>query len=380
MEVVKKAIIGNDILQVIRVRPFLLMIVSQFFSQLAFNMQNFVLILIVFGLTRSSVSVSGLILSFTISAVLLSVISGVQVDRWDKRKILFFANLIRGILILPLMIADLHVGFIYVITFFVAIVTQFFLPASSAIIPNLVPKNLVISANSVLYMATYSSMFLGYILAGPFLLLWGREYTIIYIVALFRELNEILPFIKKASKVVRAFVVLTIAQSIIFMFAVLGPGYVATVLNVQIENLSLLVIAPAVLGVGAGSFFLGGIGKRLEFKWLSAIGFVLSGIIFLIFPHVRNIASALPTTFVLSMLVGFAVSLVFISGHATIQVETSENLRGRIYGLLNATSGTVSFLPVVLAGGFADLFGVGTVVAGSGVLMIALSIFISVFT
>src|SRR3989344_3952785 len=185
MEVVKKAIIGNDILQVIRVRPFLLMIVSQFFSQLAFNMQNFVLILIVFGLTRSSVSVSGLILSFTIPAVLLSVISGVQVDRWDKRKILFFANLIRGILILPLMIADLHVGFIYVITFFVAIVTQFFLPASSAIIPNLVPKNLVISANSVLYMATYSSMFLGYILAGPFLLLWGREYTIIYIAALF---------------------------------------------------------------------------------------------------------------------------------------------------------------------------------------------------
>src|SRR3990167_759902 len=92
MEVVKKAIIGNDILQVIRVRPFLLMIVSQFFSQLAFNMQNFVLILIVFGLTRSSVSVSGLILSFTIPAVLLSVISGVQVDRWDKRKILFFCQ------------------------------------------------------------------------------------------------------------------------------------------------------------------------------------------------------------------------------------------------------------------------------------------------
>src|SRR3989344_1807383 len=407
MEVVKKAIIGNDILQVIRVRPFLLMIVSQFFSQLAFNMQNFVLILIVFGLTRSSVSVSGLILSFTIPAVLLSVISGVQVDRWDKRKILFFANLIRGILILPLMIADLHVGFIYVITFFVAIVTQFFIPASSAIVPNLVPKNLIISANSILYMATYVSMFLGYILAGPFLLLWGREYTIMYIASLFllgtffifllkpsypsvrlkdsnvsffKELNEILPFIKKASKVVRAFVVLTIAQAIIFIFAVLGPGYVSTVLNVQIENLSLLVIAPAVLGVGAGSFFLGGIGKRLEFKWLSAIGFVLSGIIFLIFPHVRNIASALPTTFVLSMLVGFAVSLVFISGHATIQVETSENLRGRIYGLLNATSGTVSFLPVVLAGGFADLFGVGTVVAGSGVLMIALSIFISVFT
>jgi hypothetical protein len=78
-------------------------------------------------------------------------------------------------------------------------------------------------------------------------------------------------------------------------------------------------------------------------------------------------------------LVGFAISLIFISGHSTLQSETTERLRGRIYGLLNALTGVVSFLPVVLAGGLADVIGVGTVVSSVGVIMIIVSIFFFVF-
>lgn len=408
MELVKKAIVGNDILRVIRIRPFLFMMISQFFSNLAFNMQHFVFIFIIYGLTRSSTAVSGLILSFTIPAVLFSVVSGVHVDRWDKRKVLFITNLIRGLLILPFLIFDIHIGFIYTLTFLIALTTQFFLPAGSAIIPVLVPRRFIMSANSILYLVVYASMLLGYILAGPFLLLLGKTYTIILLSLLFfvstffilpvtlryrysnskleesdasfiKELHEILPFIKKTRKVVHAFAVLTIAQAIIFMFAVLGPGYMATILNVRTENLSLILIAPAALGMVVGSFFLGSIGKKIEFRWLGGVGFLLSGIIFFLFPYGGKVTSALPTIVALSFLIGFAISLVFIPGHATIQVETNDQLRGRIYGLLNALVGAVSFLPVVLAGGFADLFGVGTVVSGVGILMLFISVFFLVF-
>ena len=194
-----------------------------------------------------------------------------------------------------------------------------------------------------------------------------------------RELHEILPFIKKTKKVVEALGVLTIAQAIIFMFAVLGPGYMATILNVQIENLSLILIAPAALGMAIGAILLGSIGKKFEFRWLSVVGFMLSGIIFVLFSQGEKIASALPAIIILSILVGFAISLIFIPGHATLQTETTERLRGRIYGLLNALTGVVSFLPVVLAGGLADLFGVGTVISGVGVLMLIISVFFFIF-
>lgn len=408
METVKKTIVSNDIFRVLRIKPFLLMMISQLFSNLAFNMQHFVLIFIIYGLTRSNTAVSGLILSFTIPAVLFSVITGVHVDRWDRRKVLFFSNLIRGLLILPFLIADLHVGFIYTLTFLIAIVTQFFLPAASAITPHLIPRNLIMSANSIVYLGVYATIFLGYILAGPVLLLLGKTYTITLLALLFfvstffillikpqyrypnsklkdsdtsflRELHEILPFIKKTKKVMQALVVLTIAQAIIFMFAVLGAGYMSTILNVAIENLSLILIAPAALGMVIGAIVLGNIGKKFEFRWLSGVGFLLSGIIFVLFSQGEKTASALPVIITLSVLVGFAISLIFIPGHATLQTETSERLRGRVYGLLNALTGVVSFLPVVLAGGLADLFGVGTVVSGVGILMLFISVFFFIF-
>src|SRR3989338_4204305 len=128
-------IIGNDILRVLRIKPFFLMMASEFFSQFAFNMQNFVLIYIVFGATHSNTAVSGIILSFTIPAVLLSIFSGVFVDRWDKKKVIFYTHLARGILILFLLMPNLPIGYIYVLTFLIAVATQFFIPAEAAIIP-----------------------------------------------------------------------------------------------------------------------------------------------------------------------------------------------------------------------------------------------------
>lgn len=423
MEVVKKKVLSNDILRVLRIKPFLLMMLSEFFSQLAFNMQHFVLIFIIYGLTRSNTAVSGMILSFMIPAVLFSVITGVLVDRWNKKKVLLYTHLIRAALLLPFLIPNLHLGLIYSLTFLIAVVTQFFIPAESAIIPSLVPKKLIISANAVFAFGIYGSTLLGYIFSGPVLLFFGRTNTIIFLIALFfisaffvamvklvskkkerpneslssgnnfafaREAREIFTFIRKARKVMHALLMLTIAQAIVFMFAVLAPGYVATILEAPLESLSLLLIAPAGLGLGLGAFMLGSIGKKFKHKWLSAIGFMIVGIIFILLPFasrvtsqvfIQNLNNFLPHLLdinilhiivVLAFIIGFAMSLVFIPSNATIQIETNEEMRGRMYGLLSSLIGAVSFLPVILAGGLADLLGVGAVITAVGVLMVIL--------
>jgi len=76
----------------------------------------------------------------------------------------------------------------------------------------------------------------------------------------------------------------------------------------------------------------------------------------------------------LAFIVGFAISLIFVPSHATIQMETSDTLRGRIYGLLSALVGAVSFLPVVIAGGLADILGVSLVITLVGILIIIVSV------
>lgn len=427
MEIFKRVIGRNDILRVLRIRPFLFMMISEFFSQLSFNMQHFVLIFIIYELTRSSTAVSGLILSFTIPAILFSLISGVYVDRWSKKSVLFFTNLIRGFLLLPFLIPNIHLAVIYMLTFLIAIVTQFFLPAESAIIPHLVPKNLILSANAIFSLGIYGTIMLGYIISGPILLLIGQTNTILLLAVLFfvstifvmlisvskggnkkedeksvglsiaYEIKEVFSFLRRARKVAHSLVVLTIAQAVIFIFAVLGPGYVATVLDVKIESLSLILVAPAAVGMVVAAFILGSFGKKFKPRWLSSLGFLTSGLIFVLFPFgskvaslelVRTINSYLPNFFditlfhivvVLAFFVGLATSFVFVSSNATIQIETGDKIRGRIYGFLNALIGAVSLLPVALAGGFADILGVGTVITSVGIFMLVLSIFFYIF-
>ncbi len=401
---------NNDILRVLRIRPFLFMMISEFFSQLAFNMQHFVLIFIIYNLTRSNTAVSGMILSFMIPAVLLSVVTGVFVDRWNKKKVILYAHLIRATLLLPFLIPDLHLGLIYALTFLIAVVTQFFVPAESAIIPMLVPRKLIISANAVFAFSLYGSIIIGYVFSGPVLLLLGRTYTIVFLISLFlistiavtgiklaykkkevirelfpsksyfsivREAREVFTFLRKVRKVMHALLMLTIAQAVIFMFAVLAPGYVTTILKAPLESLSVILIAPAGVGLGIGAFMLGSFGKKFKHKYLSAIGFMVVGIVFVLLPiasrvNIFNI-DLLHIIIFLAFIIGFAISLVFIPSNATIQIETSEAMRGRMYGLLSSLIGAVSFLPVVLAGGLADLLGVGAVITGVGVLMIILS-------
>lgn len=408
MEIVKRVVGRNDILRVIRIPPFRYLMISEFFSQLAFNMQHFVLIFIIYTLTRSSTAVSGFILSFTIPAVLFSIITGVYVDRWNKKKVLFLTNLARGILLLPFLIPNIHISIIYVLTFMMAIATQFFLPAESAIIPRLVPKGLLLSANSIFALGIYGTILAGYILAGPILLFFGKTYTIFLLALLFfistffvmflpvpkrnnghlglkslessiaYDIKEVFHFVRKTRKVMHSLVILTIAQAVIFIFAVLGPGYVATILNVEIESFSLILIAPAAVGMVVGSIILGSIGKKFKARWLSSLGFFVSGIIFVLFPNFFGLTS-LYIVLVLAFLVGLAVSFVYIPSNATIQIETNDEIRGRIYGFLNALIGAVSFLPVVLAGGIADILGVGPVITSVGIFMLIISVFFYMF-
>lgn len=411
MEILRKGVLNNDILRVLRIKPFFLIILSEFFSQLAFNMQHFVLIFIIYGLTRSNTAVSGMILSFMIPAVLFSVITGVFVDRWNKKKVILYTHLIRATLLLPFLIPSLHLGLIYILTFLIAVTTQFFIPAESSIIPSLVPKRLIISANAVFAFSLYGSIIMGYVFSGPALLWLGKTYTIVFLISLFlisaifvtaikfgakkkevipedlspskgnfsivKEAREIFTFIRKVRKVMHALLMLTIVQAVIFMFAVLAPGYVTTILNQRLESLSVILIAPAGLGLGIGALMLGSMHKKFKHKWVSAIGFMVVGIVFILLPIANHVdffnIDLLHIIIVLAFIIGFAISLVLIPSNSTIQIETREAMRGRMYGLLSALIGAVSFLPVILAGGLADLLGVGTVITGVGVLMIILS-------
>ncbi|HSX40658.1 MAG TPA: MFS transporter [Candidatus Saccharimonadales bacterium] len=428
MHAVKERLKKNDIAHVLLRPSFSFLMFSEFFSQIAFNMQHFVLIFLIYELTHSNTAVSGIILSFTIPAILFSLLAGVFVDRWNKKTVLFTTNFLRGVMLLPFLIPNAHPSIIYTLTFFIAIATQFFLPAESSIIPLLVPKQKLVAANAIFSIGIYSTVLIGYILAGPLLLVMGRSVFLLLSVLFFisaflilgirvpkreekhsavsiqavelsigREIREIFSYMRKVRNVMRALIILTMAQAIIFTFAVLGPGYLATILKTRVESLSWLLLAPAALGMVTGALILGSNARKLKHAPTITVGFIVTGLIFIFLPFISSVSSKdfilainsilpsfLDVTGVhiivfLAFIAGFSNALVFVPANATIQSQTPESIRGRIYGFLNAMTGSVSLLPVALAGGLADIFGVSQVITSIGIAMIILAVFEYIF-
>ena len=87
----------TSVLAVFRNRPFLLLWLSQAFTQIGGNMVIYGLTVIILEATRSNTAVSILILTFLGPAVLFSAVAGVYVDRLDKRVVLVVTNVLRSL-------------------------------------------------------------------------------------------------------------------------------------------------------------------------------------------------------------------------------------------------------------------------------------------
>jgi MFS family permease len=90
-------------------------------------------------------------------------------------------------------------------------------------------------------------------------------------------------------------------------------------------------------------------------------------------PHFLQI-TLLHITVLLAFLLGFATSFVFVPSNALLQEETSDEWRGKVYGVLGSLVGVMSIVPVVVVGGLADLIGVRMVITGTGIVVIIIAL------
>ena len=100
---------------VLRNKNFLCLWLDQLMSQIADRFLLYILLILVYKLTKSNLGVSIPLLIFGFSAVLFGPSAGVFVDRWNKKHVMVISNLLRGgltLLIIPFMNHSLIVVFI----------------------------------------------------------------------------------------------------------------------------------------------------------------------------------------------------------------------------------------------------------------------------
>ncbi len=406
----------NTLLTTLKNRSFFFLWTAEIFSQIAMNMMNFMLTLVVFSLSNSSTAVSGIVLSFTIPAILFAIPAGALVDKWGKKSVLFTTNLIRAVLLIFVAFTHQNLPLLYTLSFVISIVTQFFIPAETPMIPLLVKKQQLFSANALFGAALFGSIMIAYALSGPFLIFFHTQVAFLLLSVFFllgalsvvgigrvskkeknqqtqvslptnlmEEMKNTLSLITKVSTIYHAFALLAISQIIVFIIAVIGPGYAKHILNIDINQFPIFFVVPAMVGVGIGIVLLSTFFRNRNRQKLGTLGLFLTALVLLLMPFgskvtsrvfVHTLNTFLPTYLQISILhimavlacgMGIANAFIFIPSNTLIQEATSDAIRGKVYGALNALISLFSILPVILVGSFADVIGVGNVLIIVGI-------------
>ncbi len=116
----------------------------------------------------SAFAVAGILIAKIIPALVFSSVIGVFVDRFDRRRTMIAADLVRALLTLGLLLTNSLV-LIYLVVLLMEIASLFFFPAKSALIPYLVDENDVTAANGLSYMTQQASMLVGLVASGAIL-------------------------------------------------------------------------------------------------------------------------------------------------------------------------------------------------------------------
>ena len=404
---------SDSALDVFRNRPFLLLWLAQAATQIGGNMVIFGLTVIIAKSTGSTTAVSALILTFLLPAVVFSALAGVFVDRLDRRLVLVFTNVLRGAAFVAMFFVGTNLALIYVLNITVSTITVFFAPAEAAMIPIVVPRKQLLSANGIFTLTLNAAFALGFTLVGPLIVkIFGPSVLIVIVAALYfvaagfcwtlpsappvasatapsstrgrvleaetavgsvvLQLREGLAYIRDHREIRWSLTYLGIAASLVGVLGVLGPNFAQKTLGLGPEDF-VVVVLPLGVGIVMGILLLNAYGRLLPRRrviegGLIALGvflaaMALSGTIsnFLGRTAARTgvdlslVTSLLSIVVAVAFFAGVAYAAVAIPAQTQLQEDLPADVRGRVFGVLNMLVSVASFLPILVVGPIADV-------------------------
>jgi MFS family permease len=398
-------------LPVLRRRDFRMLWGAQAASQLADKFLMFSLIVVVYNLSRTSSTESLLMIAYTLPSVALSAPAGVWADRHDKRFLMLGTNIVRALLVLLIPLSQIVPGIhgnvwpLIVVTLLFSAVGQLFAPAEAASIPFLVSREQIMTATSLFMTTVIVTLVVGVPLATLSIKLFGDMAPFWIGSALFavaalgiwrigtvlraaanaavpqsdvrRELREGMVILGRSPALRIALAQLTLSLVVVFTVFVLGPAYMRHVLGRAPDD-TYLVLIPATFGMVVTAVVLGRATRlrltraQLLFGALLVGGVTLAafGVVPGIFRRVGLGILLTPSAVVFAAVFGCALGALLIPAFTVLQERTTEETRGRIFGGIFAVINAAVALPLLLAGGVADAFGVDRAVAALGVLLV----------
>jgi MFS family permease len=334
----------------------------------------------VFQLTGSILQTGGMLMAEMLPRVLLGSIAGVFVDRWDRRWTMIVSDLIRaGVLLLLLLVHTRNLlWLIYVVAVIQSSVSQFFMPAVSAIIPSLVGEQELVAANSLNSFNDAVTRFIGPPLGGILLAAFGLTGVVIgdsasflfsaltillisvsarvtqgeattmpvmtKVVLIWSEWLDGLRLVTKNKIITGIFL-----SSAIFM---LGQGFMNVLLVIFVKEVmhrDAIVYGWLITSQGVGSLLgallVGYVSKVVRPVYLLGPPYLLAGIAVLILVNYPILGLAIA----LIAIVGVFIVGLFVVEQTLLQQSVADNYRGRIFGTFNTSIAFMMLIGMALA-------------------------------
>jgi MFS family permease len=154
---------------------------GQVISELGNWVNSIALYALILQLTGSGMAMAAAMMAKLLPMVIISPFAGVVIDRMDRRTVLIASDILRCFTVLCFLIVESRedLWLVYALTLFEVALTGFFEPARSAILPSIVKKNHLVTANAISG-ATWSIMLtLGAALGGFVVSLFGVKVAFI---------------------------------------------------------------------------------------------------------------------------------------------------------------------------------------------------------
>ena len=158
-------------------RDFRLLWFGQIVSELGDWFNYVALYALLFELVGSASSVALLMVMQLLPIALVGPTAGLVVDRFDRRRIMIAADLVRGIVVLGLLLvrSPSMIWLAYLVTAVTVGASGFFEPARSATVPNIVPRRELVMANAVSTGTWSATLVVGAALGGAAAAFLGRD-------------------------------------------------------------------------------------------------------------------------------------------------------------------------------------------------------------
>lgn len=414
----------------------MLLWLAQLVSQIGFNAANYGVITTVTAITGSATMVGISIISFTFPAVPFSLLAGVYVDYLDKRLVLWVSNALRAIatfLIVVALIWNPHtVIFLFILTFIISMVTQFFMPAESSAIPLLVGKDNLVPALSLFNITLNIAQAIGFLILGrviegvfsPFKLPLGFTTVIVtphdmlfsviavsYLVCVFlilaiprdklrsllnggqqlpkslgkemwaivqRDVKGSWQFIRRDKSLFLSLLQVSFVSILLLVIGEQAGVFVQRILGLPPDDLTIL-FAPAGIGLVLGGLVMPLLARYMNKTMIITIGsiFTAAGLILLpasqIFTHRISFLQAWSLTIVgvLAFILGLALDMINIPAQTVMQEHAPEEERGRILSFQFMFYNAGSIPVLLFAGVISDTLGIDTVLycLGAAILL-----------